>query len=107
MFNFYDRCESIDFKGSRNENWTHFPYVSEVKDVGDSVTISTEVVVDYIDRGWLGDITFNLAGYSVEVESWERTAFQKVVLKDMLCIRRTFSKDRGSSATWTYTFLKY
>lgn len=110
MFGFYDTCESVDFKGSRNEHWTHFPYLADIEDDEDSLTISTEVVIDYIDRGWIGDVTFNLKGYDLGVE-WssdqEYTAFQKVKLNDVLCIRRTFSKCKKETGVWKYTFLKY
>ena len=107
MFNFYDRCESIDFKDSRNENWIHFPGGTEINDMEDRITISTEFVFDYIDRGWLGDITFNLIGYGADDDFNERTSFQKVKLRDVLCIRRTFNKHHDENAVWEYTFLKY
>ena len=108
MFNVYEKCESIDFKGSRNENWLHFPYFADIDDDEDSLTISTQVVIDYIDRGWVGDITLNFVGYTTNDEYWlENKAFQKIKLRDVLCIRRTFSKHPNEAATCKYTFLKY
>lgn len=110
MFGFYDVCESIDFKGSRNEHWVNFPYLAGIEDDEDSLTISTEAIIDYIDRGWVGEITFNLKGYDLGVE-WspcqEYTSFQKVKFRDVLCVRRTFSKHRNATGVWKYTFLKY
>lgn len=105
MFNIYDKCESIDFKCYRNENWIHFPYMAEISDNDDSLTISTAVVMDDIDRGWIGDITFNLSGF--DLSDNEHTAFRKVKFMDVLCIRRTFNKHHDETAIWEYTFLKY
>lgn len=110
MFNVYEKCESIDFKGSRNEDWIHFPYFADIEDDEDSLTISTQVVIDYIDRGWVGDITFNLKGFDLSKE-WtldnNYTAFNKVKLRDVLCIRKTFNTRQNEAHIWKYTFLKY
>ena len=102
MANLYDVCNLIF------ENDTHrieHNWRTDIIDFEDRIEIETELVFDTIDRGWLGNITFNFGGYDIADCDSKRN--MQLTLKDLLCIRRTFDKDGPNIARWKYVFLKY
>lgn len=83
-------------------------YPVEILELGDSIEIKTDVVIDGVNRGWIGDITFNFDGYDLDDHNTVgRNAHEPSVLSDVLCCRRTFDSNDGNMISWTYTFLKY
>lgn len=101
MANVYDICNLV-FGGIAHN------YSVEIREFGDSIEIITDVVIDSIDRGWIGDITFNFDGYNIcSCNTSGHDAHESFALKDVLCCRRTFEKNDGGVVGWTYSFLKY
>lgn len=106
MANLYDVCNLVF------ENDTHrveHNYRTNIQDFEDYIEIETELVFDIIDRGWIGNITFNFDGYDVKNAGYndEHRLHMHVMLKDLLCARRTFYKDGPNIVRWKYVFLKY
>ena len=99
-----DPIEIIFVNDSETINFKHY---YEINDYDDSVVISTSVVIDDIDRGWRGDISFFFKGYNLEGRFEHHDASDSKTIKDVLCRSRTFDKRDGHAIVWTYTFLKY
>lgn len=96
---FSNECGKIDFS-----------YIKKFEDYDDSIVITTEVEIDALRRGWLGDITY-FATNGFRVNSYElnedrnRIGTQHCV-KDVLLIRQGATSG-VDVVEWTYTFLKY
>lgn len=83
-------------------------YIREFEDFCDTIKITTEVELDFIERGWLGDITY-WASKGFDVKDYEKSDLtsEPKCIKDALCIRVEVRSEPDSSVEWIYTFLKY
>lgn len=78
-----------------------------IEDFSEEFIVDTPVIIDYVDRGWVGDITFYFDGMSTEDE-WNFTDINdKFSYTNVLCIRRGINKQVDGCGIWRYTFLKY
>ena len=104
MAKLYDGCNLI-FKN--HEHMIIHSHDCCIRDFDDYIEIETTLVLDKIDRGWMGEIRFDFNGLSIENYNGERNEHELVALKDVLCTSRTFNKDFKDVVVWTYKFLKY
>ena len=83
-------------------------YIREFEDFCDTIKITTEVELDFIERGWLGDITY-WASSGWDLNDYEKRDLtsEPRCIKDALCIRVEVRSEQDSPVEWTYTFLKY
>ena len=102
MFNVYDK-NTVFF--SNKDKTIVLPFRVDIEDYEDYITIETQISLDEITRGWLGDITIKLSG--CEFLTLDGNTEEDVVYKDVLCIRRIFNQYSGDVTTWKYMFMKY
>lgn len=83
-------------------------YIYEFEDSYDTITITTYVEIDFVHRGWLGDITY-WATNGTDVKDYEATDLTSecIQVKDALCARVEVRSKQDDQVEWTYTFLKY
>ena len=98
-----DPIDIVFVNDSQSINFKHY---YEIDELDDSIVINTSVVIDNIDRGWRGDISFFFKGYNLEGKFERHDAFDSKIIKDVLCRSRTFEKRDGHAIIWTYVFLK-
>lgn len=104
MNNIYDVCNLI-FENDINK--LEHNYRVDIQDFDDYIEITTDIVFDGINRGWVGNITFHFEGHNIKEFSKGRTEQMRFMLRGLLCSRITFDKEGADVARWTYTFLKY
>ena len=102
MFNIYN-TNTIFF--SDKDKTVALPFKVDIEDYEDYITIETQISLDGIARGWIGDITIRL--YGCNYLTLDDSAEEDVVYKDMLCVRRIFNQYGGDVTTWKYMFMKY
>lgn len=101
MAKIYDKVPLILFNnGTRT---IEYKCSADICEYDDSIELETSFKID-IDRGWIGNITFNLAGF--EIEGTQEVS-DVVHLYNLLCIRRTIWKYNDDCIIWKYQFLKY
>lgn len=106
MFNAYTKTNSIIFDDGIYS--VDYPYQVTLDDYEDYFTIETEIEIDRVARGWLGDITFILSGCEISPDCFpEENVSTEVTYKDALCVRRTFELSSDRVALWKYTFNRY
>ena len=91
----------------RNNIDKDFVYIKEFEDSYNTITIKTEIEIDFIERGWLGDITYWATGGWELRNELNNCTSEPVFIKDALCIRVEVRPEVDCPVTWTYTFLKY
>ena len=104
----YERIGRVLFQ--RDNIGTNCNYVSEFHDNDDAIVITTDMEIDFIERGWLGDITYWAAnGWQIGDYTCKTGDFtsEPVRIRDALCIRVNVRYEPECPVTWTYTFLKY
>ena len=102
----YERIGRVHFK--KDNIGAGCNYIVEFEDSYDTIVITTIVELDFIERGWLGDITY-WASRGVDIKDYEKrdlTSESKCV-KDALCARVEVRHKPDYPIEWTYTFLKY
>lgn len=85
-----------------------FNYIKSFEDSCNTITITTEIEIDFIERGWLGDITY-WAFNGCDLNDYEKRDLtsEPRCIKDALCIRVDVKSEPDNPVEWTYTFLKY
>ena len=87
-----------------------FNYISEFEDSHDSIVITTDIAIDFVERGWLGDITYWATnGWLVNdytCDTGDLTS-EPTYIRDALCIRVEARSEPERPVEWKYTFLKY
>lgn len=85
-----------------------FNYVSKFENSYDQITISSICQIDFIDRGWIGDITY-WAADGMDVKNPERTDLtsEPCCVKDVLCVRVNVTYDVDAPVMWEYVFMKF
>lgn len=85
-----------------------FNYISAFEDSYDTIRIETPIQIDFVERGWLGDITYwATSGFDVNDYETHDLTSEPTCVKDALCVRVEVKSESDSAVTWTYTFLKY
>ena len=85
-----------------------FNYISEFEDYDDSIVITTPVMIDFVERGWLGDITYWAdKGFNIKNDETSDFTSEGIHVKDVLCVRVGVKSEHGCPVEWTYMFLKY
>lgn len=101
----YRRIGKVVFDNGTEQsesNWIH-----EFEDYEDSIVIKTDVKIDSIRRGWVGNITyFATDGFAINsFEDGKRISMPHCV-NDVLLVR-CGAASSDNAVEWTYTFLKY
>lgn len=91
----------------RNNIDKDFMYIKEFEDSYNAITIKTEIEIDFIERGWLGDLTYWATGGGDIRNELNNCTSEPVFIKDALCIRVEVRSELARPVVWTYTFLKY
>ena len=105
MFSVYGKCE-ITFNNGVNP--IDFPFVVDLSDYEDTFVVESEIAIDKIVRGWIGDVRIVLRGHKIDdTYHWNENAVDVIVYKDALCYRRTVNVSRDSPAIYKYMFMKY
>lgn len=102
----YKRIDRVYFH--KDNVGAGFNYVREFEDSYDTITITTYAEIDFVHRGWLGDITY-WATNGVDIKNYEVTDLTSecIQVKDALCVRVEVISKPDDPVEWTYTFLKY
>ena len=96
----------VSFKDN-NDNEIDAKYICSFDDqYVDEIIIESDVKIDGINRGWIGDL-FRIAerAYSVEEGDFKNKTSTSC-FKDVLCARVTVCYEPGAAVRWKYTFLK-
>lgn len=105
MFSIYDRNRII-FSTPSEE--IEFQFGADIADYEDTFVIETQVAIDEIRRGWVGDVKVMLSGQSLDDTcNWNDKAHDVVTYKNVLCYRRIMDYDSQHVVTWKYMFMKY
>ena len=106
MFAAYTKTRAIIFDDGVHT--VYYPWPFDLIDFEDYFVIETEVEIDKVSRGWLGDITFVLSGYNLdEPGTMHENVDKEVTCRDALCVRRVFDRSSDNVVLWKYTFNKY
>lgn len=102
----YERIGRVHFQN--NNIGAGFNYISEFEDSYDTIRIETQIQIDFVERGWLGDITYWATnGFDTKDCNSDDITSEPICVKDVLCVRVEVKSESDSAVTWTYTFLKY
>jgi hypothetical protein len=105
MFSIYNK-DQIIFQNAAEI--IEFPFGADITDYEDSFVIETQVAIDGIKRGWIGDVQIVLSGKSMDDTcNWNDDAHDLVVHKNVLCYRRIIDLNDQQACTWKYMFMKY
>lgn len=105
MFSIYDKNRII-FSTSSEE--IEFPFGPDIVDYEDTFVIETQIAIDEIRRGWIGDVQIILSGQSFDgVNNWNDEVHDAVIYKNVLCYRRIMDYNDQNVVTWKYMFMKY
>jgi len=96
----------VSFKDNSG-NEINAKYISSFDDQYiDEIIIESDVKIDGINRGWVGDL-FRIAEKAYSVEDGDfKNKTSASCFKDVLCARVTACSEYGSVVRWKYTFLK-
>ena len=74
----------------------------------DEIVIKSPAQIDFVYRGWLGDITY-WAADGMDMNNPEKTNLtsESCCVKDVLCVRVNVKDDGNAPVMWEYVFLKY
>ena len=86
-----------------------FNYIKEFEDSYDTIIITTDIEINFVERGWIGDITYWAAnGFDIkDYKNRDLLTSEPRYVRDVLCIRVDVRSEQGSPVEWKYTFLKY
>ena len=102
---FLDKITSAVF--DNHITTTKCDFVYGIEDFSDEFVIDTQVIIDYVDRGWVGDVTFYFEGMDIKDGCGHTNIKDKFSYKNVLCTRRCLNKQFDECSVWRYTFLKY
>ena len=102
----YKRIGRIYFQ--KDNEGSGFNYVYEFEDNNDEIVIKSPAQIDFVYRGWLGDITY-WAADGMDMNNPEKTNLtsESCCVKDVLCVRVNVKDDGDAPVMWEYVFLKY
>ena len=102
----YKRIGRIYFQ--KDNEGSGFNYVYEFEDNNDEIVIKSPAQIDFVYRGWLGDITY-WAADGMDMNNPEKTNLtsESCCVKDVLCVRVNVKDDGNAPVVWEYVFLKY
>lgn len=102
----YDRIIVVFSDDNGNEISAKYIYSFDDQYI-DEIIIESDVQIEGIKRGWIGDL-FRIAegAYRVEDYSFDKTKTSASCFKDVLCARVTACAECGQPVRWKYTFLK-
>lgn len=105
MFSIYDKNRIVFNNGT---GAIDFQFGADISDFEDTFVIETQITIDGIARGWIGDVKIVLNGHSLDSTcNWNEEAVDVVLYKDALCYRRTVEYSSTQPATYKYMFMKY
>ena len=105
MFSIYNRSQIVFNNGN---GAIDFQFGAEISDYEDTFVIETQIAIDDIVRGWLGDVRIVFSGHSLDNDcNWNKEAMDVVLYKDALCYRRTVEYNSTEPAVYKYMFMKY
>lgn len=105
MFSVYDKNRIVFSSETRSID---FQFGANILDFEDTFVIETQIAIDDLARGWIGDVRIVFNGRSLDSsDNWNEKADDVVLYKDALCYRRTVEYDYPQAATWKYMFMKY
>lgn len=102
----YKRIGRVYFQ--KDNEASGFNYVYEFEDNNDKIVIKSSAQIDFVYRGWLGDITY-WAADGMDMNNPEKTNLtsESCCVKDVLCVRVNVKDDGNAPVMWEYVFLKY
>lgn len=101
----YSRIGRVYFQ--KGNEGSGFNYVEEFEDNYDQLIIRSAFQIDFVYRGWIGDITYwaSLGIDAKDTEKMDLTSEPHCV-RDVLCVRVNVTRDDGAPVRWEYVFLK-
>ena len=102
----YSRIGRVYFQ--KDNEGSGLNYVYEFEDNNDEIVIKSPAQIDFVYRGWLGDITY-WAADGMDMNNPEKTNLtsESCCVKDVLCVRVNVKDDGNAPVVWEYVFLKY
>lgn len=105
MFSIYNKNRIVFNNGNDAIDFQFGAYISDFED---TFVIETQIAIDDIVRGWIGDVRIVLNGQSLDSTcNWNEEAVDVVLYKDALCYRRTVEHSSTQPVTYKYMFMKY
>lgn len=102
----YSRIGRVYFQ--KDNEGSNFNYVYEFEDDNDEIVIKSPAQIDFVYRGWLGDITYWAAdGMDMNNPKNTNLTSESCCVRDVLCVRVNVTYDSYASVMWEYVFLKY
>lgn len=102
---FVDKITDVVF--DNNITTTRCNRVCGIDDFSEEFIIDTPAIIDYVDRGWVGNITFYFSGVDIGDDENFTDINEQLRYKNALCVRRCINKQEDGCGIWRYTFLKY
>ena len=102
----YTRIGKVYFQ--KDNAGSGFNYVNRFENNYDQITIGSVYQIDFVYRGWLGDVTY-WAADGIDVKNPEKADLtsEPCCIKDVLCVRVNVTYDGDAPVMWEYVFLKY
>ena len=102
----YERIGSVYFQ--KGNEGSGFNYVEEFEDDDDQLIIRSPFQIDFVYRGWIGDITY-WASHGIDTKDMGKMDLtsEPHYVRDVLCVRVNVTCNRGEPVMWKYVFLKY
>ena len=79
-------------------------HVVSFNEYDDDITLETDVPIEDIKRGWVGDMFCHLRGFNICNQESKVTTCKSI--HNVLFSKFTVSCEPNSPVRWTYTFLK-
>ena len=98
----YDKIKLVAVQN--NDNKYEFKSVTGLDEYDHEIVVTSQLQLDGLNRGFIGDLFYHLRGFSIEDEKKEVTTVTGY--KDVLLARITVSAYPDSVVEWKYTFLK-
>lgn len=96
---------NVDFIALNNDNGRiECKHVVSFNEYDDDVTLETDVPIEDIKRGWVGDMFCHFRGCKLFDQRHKATCSKSIL--NVLLSKITVSCEPGSVVCWRYTFLK-
>ena len=98
----YDRMITVTVKN--NDSEFEFKHIMGFEEYDHEIEIETDVQIDCLNRGYIGDLFYHAKGASLHNPQKEVTTV--TCFKEVLLARITISAQPNCTIVWKYNFLK-
>lgn len=98
----YDKIKLVAVQNDNNRY--EFKSVIRLDEYDHEIVVTSQLQLDGLHRGFIGDLSYHLRGFCIEDEKKEVPSVTGY--REVLLARITVSAYPGSPVEWKYTFLK-